>query len=99
MHMNSRILNTLFFSGVVAKRSLEPVWENGVQEFWSIGGERCEMLRVVAQKSAKVHEVSRKFAQIRAVVTRCYAFLRVGPFFSKSERLEACLDVNGMSKR
>jgi hypothetical protein len=28
---------------------------------------------------AKLREVSRKFAQIRAVVTRFYAFLRVGP--------------------
>ena len=29
---------------------------------------------------AKFHEVTRKFAQIRAVVTRCYAFSRVGAF-------------------
>ena len=33
-----------------------------------------------AGKCAKLRDVSRKFAQIKAVVTRCYALLRVGPF-------------------
>jgi hypothetical protein len=70
-----------------AKRSLEPVWE---MEWWSFGvlgskapgGGACGWrTRIFAGKSAgccaKVREVSRKFAQIRAVVTRCYALLRV----------------------
>src|SRR5258707_8347083 len=34
----------------------------------------------------KLRESSRKFAQIRAVVTRCYALLRVGGFFRREFR-------------
>src|SRR5882724_1779986 len=37
MHVNSRILNEMFFSGVEAKRSLEPIWGNGVSEYWGAG--------------------------------------------------------------
>jgi len=49
-------------------------------------GEWCEIisekLRVVTHCSAKVHEVSRKFTQIRPVNPRCYALLRVRLFFN-----------------
>jgi hypothetical protein len=58
-------------------------WGAGVLEYWR---ERRECgLRTYAGKNtgfyAMFHESPRKFAQIRAVVTRCYAFLRVGAFF------------------
>ena len=53
---------------------------DGVLEYWSAGG-RCKMLRVVTHCFAEVHESPRKFAQIRAVVTRCYALLRVRLIF------------------
>src|SRR5216684_507486 len=43
------------------------------------GREKSVEVRIVSQKCAKFHESPRKFAQIRAVVTRCYALLRVGP--------------------
>jgi len=42
-------------------------------------------LRICAKQvtdfSAKLREVSRRFAQIRAVIPRLFAFLRVGPIF------------------
>src|SRR5882724_10813454 len=41
----------------------------------------CEKLWVVTRCFANVHEVSLKFALIRPVNPRCYAFLRVRPIF------------------
>ncbi len=41
----------------------------------------CEKLWVVTRCFANVHEVSLKFALIRPVNPRCYAFSRVRPFF------------------
>ena len=40
-------------------------------------------MKLLAKFSAFFHEVSRKFAQIRALVTRFYAFLRVRLFFKE----------------
>ena len=40
-----------------------------------------EKLRIVTHCYAKFHESARKFAQIRPVNPRCYALLRVRPFF------------------
>jgi len=127
MHINSRILNEMFFSGVVAKRSLEPIWGNEVSEYWGAGPSSARKLwragqaelgtnmgrggvleywrgamRNVTGCCAKVREVSRKSTKVRTDQGRGYAMLRIvtgGTFFSKSERLEACLDVNGMRKR
>src|SRR5258708_30916497 len=48
-------------------------------EYWSAGARR--KLRVVTHCFAKVHEVSRKFAQNRPVNPRCCALLRVRPIF------------------
>jgi hypothetical protein len=62
-------------------------WSAGVLEYW---GERSGQRRrewTFAGKSADFHgllrEVARKFAQIRAVVPRCHAFLRVTLFFRR----------------
>ena len=46
------------------------------------GGFTREKVRVVTHCCAMLRESSRKFAQIRAVVTRCYALLRVGLFLT-----------------
>jgi len=47
------------------------------------GANYREALRVVTQKFAKLHESSRKFAQIRPVNPRFYALLRVRLFFRR----------------
>jgi hypothetical protein len=64
--------------------------------------------RIYAEKSsdccAKVRDVSRKFAQIRAVIPRCYALLRVGAvlkttsalFSAKTLRAAGLLTVAGV---
>src|SRR5882762_5990691 len=59
----------------------------GVLEYWEQG---CRKRRARRERSyagkitgccAKVREVSRKFAQIRPVITRLFGFSRVRPFF------------------
>ena len=53
-------------------------------EYWSAGARR--KLRVVTHCFAKVHEVSRKFAQNRPVNPRCCALLRVRPIFCQGSQ-------------
>src|SRR5260221_8740825 len=61
----------------IANRGNESNRTNGT----NLARSTCKALRIVAGKSAKFHESARKFAQIRPVVTRCYALLRVGAIF------------------
>jgi hypothetical protein len=83
---HSRILVRGMIGRGIVKRSRErPNPEFRIQKLgrrgkrgWSWCG---FLLWVVTHCSTKVHEVSRKFAQIRAVVTRFYALLRVRAFF------------------
>jgi hypothetical protein len=63
-------------------------WSAGVLEWWSIVGGGCRNRRtrrasaeLCGKKCGFFRDVSRKFAQNRAVIPRCYALLRVRPFF------------------
>ena len=67
-------------------------WSAGVLEAKAAGsderggrGYMRKKVRIVTRKSAKVHESPRKFAQIRAEVTRCYALLRVRLYFMRDD--------------
>ena len=53
-------------------------------QFWKGRAIRDGLLRIVADSYALLRDVSRKFAQIRPVIPRCYALLRVRPFFSET---------------
>jgi hypothetical protein len=85
----------------------EPPRHEGTEagETWNQGGyggeNLCKKLRIVTHCYGKVREVSRKFAQIRPVIPRLFALLRVRPIFlgeeagNQGERRRFCLVLFG----
>jgi len=49
-------------------------------------------LRICSRCYAEIREGSRKFAQNRPVIPRCYALLRVRPFLAQSNQMETDYD-------